>query len=118
MDGFKPGTFLYQRVQDVDVITRLRDMDKRKMQDGRECWSLISEMLGCDGKSLSYGGDVTVILPYKGYKLLIELEIFPLDHHQDKNMVSSKVPERGKNFISLLGVHHCTYEGIVKVQST
>jgi hypothetical protein len=116
--AFRPGILLYQRVQDIDVITRLRDMDKRKLQDGRECWSLILEMLGCDGKSLGYGSDVIVILPYEGYKPLVDLEIFPLDHQQDKKMVSLKVLERGKNFISLLGIHHCTYEGIAKIQST
>lgn len=111
--AFRPGALLYQRVKDVDIICRLREM----VQDRNEphttpYWRVYAEILAYTGRDFDYIHHKVNISHFDGYKPLHELEIFPLDYHREKDSIRVKTLERGKKYVSLVGIHHCTYDGL------
>ena len=108
---FKPGKLLYCLVKHEVVISRLREMHKRKNDDGSEFWCIYAETLCCNGSVFGYRYQKSNIEYYDGYRPLTELVIYPLDHHKESEKIRIDMIARGKKFISLFGAHHCIYNG-------
>jgi hypothetical protein len=115
--AFKPATLLYKKHRGVDILCRLRDITKVKPYQLPEYWRLESEIVGYDGKDLRFASLKNDIKEFDGYRPLIELELFPLEYHEDHENIRSTLLERGKKYITLLGIHHCTYDGLAELCS-
>ena len=113
--AFKPGALLYQEVNSVDVICRLRRMYKSKPLDPLAFWQLETEVLMCTGKTLDFIYHHVEISHYDDYKPLNELKIFPLEYHHRQESIKASILRRGKKYVSLRGIHHCSYEGLADV---
>ena len=113
--AFKPGALLYQKVKSVDVICRLRRMYKCKPADLLPFWQLETEVLMCTGKTLDFIYHTVDISHYDDYKPLKELKIFPLEYHHRQKSIKASILQRGKKYVSLRGIHHCSYESLADV---
>jgi len=110
--AFKPGTLLYARKEHgIDVISRLRSMAKVKSPLQHEYWTLVTEIITCDGSDFRFVSEVVRILNYDGYRPLTQLGIYPLEYHRDAEGVRTNLVARGKTYVSMLGAHHCSYDG-------
>jgi hypothetical protein len=98
-------------------LCRLRDITKATPHQLPEYWRLESEIVGYDGKDLKFASLKNDIKEFDGYRPLIELELFPLDYHEDHKNIRSTLLERGKKYVTLLGIHHCTYDGLAELCS-
>ena len=116
--AFKPGALLYQSFEDIDVICRLRTMHKMTPHDLLPFWDVKTEVLMCVGKRLEYIHHDVEISHYDGYKPLRELKIFPLDYHQQQESIKASLLQRGEKYVSLRGIHHCSYEGLADITSS
>jgi hypothetical protein len=74
-------------------------------------WQLDAEQIVCNGKDFGYFTVTLHIQPYDGYRALQNLHVLPLEYHPEKERITSGLIERGKRFISLLGIHYRWYEG-------
>ena len=115
--AFKPGALLYQSFEDIDVICRLRAMHEMT-HDLLPFWNVKTEVLMCWGKRLEYIHHDVRISHYDGYKPLQELEIFPLEYHQQQESIKASLLQRGEKYVSLRGIHHCSYEGLADITSS
>ena len=113
--AFRPGSLLCEKVDNVDVAYRLREMTKRQLDDGSEHWRLCIDVLAYDGESLGYIHNDVKIQHYDGIKPLVELQVFPLNYHRERDSVKANILARGKRYVSLSGIHHCMYEGVAQV---
>ena len=117
--AFKPGALLYQKVNNVDVICRLKKLYQTKHSSkSPPYWHLKTEVLMCSGKRFDYIYHRVDVSHFDGYKPLNELEIFPLEHHQQLDSIKASILERGKKYVSLRGIHHCSYESLADVTSS
>jgi len=108
--AFKPRTILCRK--GIDILCRLREMRKMKPFQQPEYWQVDAEMIAYDGKNFKFATNKIVIAKYDGYRPLTELEVFPLEYHEDQKAVRATLLERGKKYTTLFGIHHCTYNGI------
>ena len=122
--AFKPGALLYQKINNVDVICRLKEMSEiKEMYKTRgdkyaPFWHLRTEVLRCVGKQMSYMYHIVDISHYDGYKPLNELEMFPLEYHPQRDSIKRNILQRGEKYVSLRGIHHCSYEGLADITSS
>lgn len=116
--AFKPGALLYQKVNNVDVICRLKKMREEKHDNLPPFWRLKTEILMCKGNQLEYIYYEVKIPHFDGYRPLKELDIFPLEHHLQQDSIKASILQRGKKYVSLRGIHHCSYEGLAQVKSS
>ena len=113
--AFKPGALLYQKLKDVDVICRLKKMHEMKPFQVPPFWELTTEVLMCWGRRFEYIHEDVRISHYDGYKPLRELKIFPLEYHQQQESIKATLLQRGEKYVSLRGIHHCSYEGLADI---
>lgn len=119
--AFKPGQLLYQNIEGVDVLSRLRlfFMDRRDSPNNHQPprfrrWVVEAETLKCDGMSVGHIRRFTLIHSYGGYQALVSLPVCPLEFHPEKQRIMEEVLLRGKSYLSMLHIHHRYYDGLAK----
>ncbi|KAF2193260.1 P-loop containing nucleoside triphosphate hydrolase protein [Zopfia rhizophila CBS 207.26] len=112
--AFRPGDLIHVMSDNVDRVLRQRSMSRcpcpQSQCTGRD-WKLEAENILCNGKDFGYITQTVSIAPYDGYRALQNLHVLPLDYHPEKERITRNLLERGRRFISLLGVHYRWYEG-------
>ncbi|KAK5943797.1 hypothetical protein PMZ80_003078 [Knufia obscura] len=86
--------------------------DEKKTEQGVEYFELQCQYLDFDGKVF---GTVTERLPverFHGARPITALDIYPLYFHPTPNKIMQSLIERGRKFMSLMGSHHRTYDGV------
>ncbi|KAK5071431.1 hypothetical protein LTR70_010555 [Exophiala xenobiotica] len=86
--------------------------EEKKTEQGVEYFELQCQYLDFDGKVF---GTVTERLPverFHGARPITALDIYPLYFHPTPNKIMQSLIERGRKFISLMGSHHRTYDGV------
>ncbi|KAK5093854.1 hypothetical protein LTS08_008813 [Lithohypha guttulata] len=86
--------------------------DEKKTEQGVEYFELQCQYLDFDGKVF---GTVTERLPverFHGARPITALDIYPLYFHPTPNKIMQSLIERGRTFMSLMGSHHRTYNGV------
>lgn len=114
--AFRPGDLVYRRIDHIDIVYRLKNMTRCTCTK-RHCWfsrwAVTVERLDYDGSNFGYAKEDIYIRPYKNYKRIDELPIFPFEYHSNKEAISKALVARGRKFINLKGIHHQYYEGTV-----
>lgn len=113
--AFKPGTLLYQSIDGVEIVSRLRSaykLNEAGTRSARE-WRLDAERIHHDGSQFRFIDHEIVVKKYDGSKPLEQLPAFPLSFHPEEDRVRRELIIRGKKFIALCNGHHyCYYNGI------
>ena len=112
---FKPGSLLYQRVDNVDTAVILHSATLIDKGEENECWSIFVKTVKCNGTRIGYVYDWVYVKKYDGIVPLTSLCIFPLLFHQEREKIGSSLLERGKKYLSLTGINYCQYRGIAKL---
>ena len=106
--AFRPGTMVYSKSHDgLEHVQKLVSMWKfyNTEQDEYQ-WKLQLDRLECDGKIFGCTRTTSTISSYAGYKLLVDLNMFPLEYHKEFESVRERLIKRGKKYVSLRGFHH------------
>ncbi|KAH7410601.1 P-loop containing nucleoside triphosphate hydrolase protein [Cadophora sp. MPI-SDFR-AT-0126] len=114
---FKPSVLLYQKTKCGEMMCRIISMTKYVDIHEIERWRSVIEVLSAEGKGLRYTLKSSYIDHYHGYKPFTDLSIFPITKHPARSAIEKRLSERGLKYISLLGQHHCMYNGIADSQS-
>jgi hypothetical protein len=109
--AFKPGTLLYHRHNGIDTLSRLRAMTKIQPFQQPEYWNVDTEMIAYNGKDFRFASRKFTIPKYDGYRPLTKFELFPFEYHEHEKSIRTVLLERGKKYITFLGIHHSMYEG-------
>ena len=116
---FKPGCLVYNKVQGVEMVTRLRYIDLYEDDDDNtKAWELMTEGLSTIRGQIGLTGNIHFILEYKGRRPLLELEATPLHLHPEETQIRERILERGRKYLSLCGTHHCFYSGVATMRKT
>ncbi|KAK0105050.1 hypothetical protein ONS96_004453 [Cadophora gregata f. sp. sojae] len=112
--AFRPGCLIYTKKNNVEKVLLLRTMTrcpcpKPKCCDGQ--WTLTADRIDYNGTDFGYAGAIIFVRPYDGYKPLQLLNVLPLEYHPQKDRITKELTNRGRKFISMLGIHHRWYEG-------
>lgn len=119
--AFRPGELLCWGEECIggQHVVRLRtfELKRTKATHGiSEYWLLNTEMMDCNGEYVSFTNEVMTIHKYDGYRPLVDLSIFPLKYHKDEAQLRSEILNRGKVWLSLVGVHHRSYRGTAQLR--
>ncbi|MCJ1381029.1 hypothetical protein MMC17_004138 [Xylographa soralifera] len=113
--AFKPGVLLYYNCEGIDIICRLEHITEYpKCGDSNPYWHVATEVLASFGTELKRIFLHAKIIHFHGQISLRELNIFPLVYHQDVRLIKKTILERGRKYVSLLGIHHCSYDGVAE----
>lgn len=118
--AFKPGQLLYQNIEGVEVLSRLRSifMDREALVYSNQVryrrWVVEAETLKCDGTSVGFVYNIVFIHSYEGCQALVSLPICPLHIHPEKQRITDDALARGRAYLSLLHIHHRHYDGLAK----
>lgn len=113
--AFKPGDLLYQKTQEIETLVVFKWMSLHCHRDDNEHWEVCVHRIQCTGASVGYVDAEIIIDRYDGFAAFTTLEIFPLRYHQDSEGIKSRLLERGKRYLSLMGIHHCQYDGTARL---
>lgn len=80
------------------------------------CWLITCETIDCNGEYVSYVSKTIEIPQYAGYCALVDLPVYPLKYHANEAQLRDSFLKRGKDWLSLVGVHHRSYTGSARVR--
>lgn len=109
---FCPNALLYTICDGTGESRCLRfKSGEEKMVRGEKYYFLNCHYLDYDGKIFGQASTTLEIANFHGARRISTLNIFPLQHHREESKVTTQLIQQGKNFMSLIGIHHREYEG-------
>ena len=85
--------------------------EEGQKMDGSKYLRLETRFLGTDGKLLGEASSSSQIPRFPGARRIDFLPAYPLKYHPDFEELSRKLIHSGRRFVSLIGIHHCQYDG-------
>ena len=104
--AYRPGDLIYVKEEGSYWAGRLKDMSR-----GVSMWSLKLEIIDTDGKRLGHRYEYAYIRRCENCRKLQDLRAFPLIYHSDAELIRKMLIARGARFVSLMGLHHCSFSG-------
>ena len=116
---FKPGCLVYEKVEGVERLSRLRSINDHKDDESEQIeeWSLSTECIQYSRSDIGFVHHAIDIERYDGSKPLCELAAVPLSFHPEKERLRHDLSERGRKFLSHCGIHHRLYDGAANMWS-
>ena len=110
---FKPNTIVYTTCLDTEkpACFRFDRGEESATSAGMTYFHMECRYLDSDGVVFGEVSTGLGIAKFAGAKRIINLDTFPLPYHPRRNEVKAGLVERGRHFVSLLGVHHRQYRG-------
>jgi len=110
---FKPDSEIFTTCSGTGVprCVRCNFGEERKRSNGTKYLHIESRYLDFDGEICGEATTVLAIEEFRGAKQITLLPTYPLAYHRRSTELKIQLIRRGRVFISLLGVHHRTYEG-------
>jgi len=110
---FKPDTIVYTTCLDTEKSLCFRfDMgEERTTATGITYFHMECRYLDSDGAVFGEVSASLGIAKFAGIKRIVNLAAFPLAYHPRRSEMRTSLVERGRRFVSLLGVHHLQYYG-------
>ncbi|KAK1622880.1 hypothetical protein BDP81DRAFT_454903 [Colletotrichum phormii] len=109
--AYKPGELLYQKVRGIENLVTLQSMEIMCAGEDYEHWWLVTKTIETDGSMVGYVYKGTAVFKYEGFAPFTTLSIFPLRFHREEEAIKRRMLKRGTKYISLIGIHHCQYDG-------
>ena len=113
--AYRPGSLIFTSIGGVKRVLKLISITLTVDGDDNDTlpsWLLDLEGIACDGTDFGYVKYGGCVLHYDGYKALADQEFIPLQYRKDHEKIRKELIERGKAYVSLVGVHHIMYEGV------
>jgi len=110
---FKPNTIVYIICLDIEKPLCFRfDMGEEKTTANRVTYFHM-ECRYLDSDGLVFGEVWTAlgVGKFAGVKRIVTLDAFPLEYHPRRSEMRASLIERGRRFVSLLGVQYLQYHG-------
>jgi hypothetical protein len=63
-----------------------------------------------DGKCFGEAKTTAMIAEFQGVMKITSLEVYPLEHHAEKQRITEQLTKRGRKFISLIRTHYRKYK--------
>ncbi|KAJ2989987.1 hypothetical protein NUW58_g3183 [Xylaria curta] len=98
------GTVQVARVTSFEWLNQLYPLNKPQ-------WQLSAENISCTADSFRLEVMRRRLEHYEGVKAFIEQEIYPLEYHPRCSQMQAEALERGRKFISMIGIRHFHYTG-------
>ena len=110
---FKPNTIVYTTCLDTEKSLCFRfDMGEEQTRaTGMTYFHMECRYLDSDGAVFGEVSAALGIAKFAGVKRIVNLAAFPLAYHPRRGEMRAGLVERGRRFVSLLGVHHLQYYG-------
>ena len=110
---FKPNTIVYTTCLDTEKSLCFRfDMgEERTTATGITYFHMECRYLDSDGAVFGEVSASLGIAKFAGIKRIANLAAFPLAYHPRRSEMRTSLVNRGRRFVSLLGVHHLQYYG-------
>ncbi|KAK0637179.1 P-loop containing nucleoside triphosphate hydrolase protein [Bombardia bombarda] len=110
---FSPNTEVYTTCQGTGAsrCALYNLCEERVDMDGSKYMYIEGRYLNSDGKSLGEATTGIKIPIFRGAKRIQHLQAYPLQYHAEKERVRQELIHYGRNFVSLIGIHHQQYEG-------
>ena len=109
---FKPGCLVYEKAKGTERLSRLRGICGIEDEANQiEWWELSADHIYYSGSDIGFINHDIEIKRYDGCKPLCELTAVPLQFHPEERRIRHDLLERGRKFLSLLGIHHRFYDG-------
>ncbi|KAK5080063.1 hypothetical protein LTR64_008773 [Lithohypha guttulata] len=86
--------------------------DEKKTEQGIEYFELQCQYLDFDGKVFVTVTERLPVERFRGAREITTLDTYPIHFHPTPNQILQSLIGRGRKFISLIGSHHRTYDGI------
>ncbi|KAK6860718.1 hypothetical protein PG995_004354 [Apiospora arundinis] len=116
---FKPGCFVYEKLDGIESISRLRSIEGEREKTGNTdrlvSWILFSERINLVRGKIGLTRHQVKISRYDGRRPIFYLSAVPLQFHPEEDRIKLDLLERGRRFISLSGMNHCYYDGTANV---
>ncbi|KAF2029057.1 P-loop containing nucleoside triphosphate hydrolase protein [Setomelanomma holmii] len=120
--AFRPGDHLFalDYCLGEPFITRLRSMELKRHElpdrSYSESWYIMTEKIDCNGDYVSYQQYNISIYQYDGCRALADLSTYPLRYHKEEARIRELVSHRGRQWLSLVGIHHRSYDGVAHLR--
>jgi len=85
--------------------------EERTEMDGSRYMYVEGRYLNSDGKALGEATTSIKIPIFRGAKRIQHLPAYPLQYHAEKETARRELIRCGRDFVSLMGIHHRDYEG-------
>lgn len=110
---FKPNTIVYTTCLDTEKPACFRFDRSEESATSADVTYLHLECRYPDSDGVAFGEVSTGlgIAKFAGTKRIIDLDVFPLRYHPRRNKMKADLVERGRHFVSLLGIHYRQYRG-------
>ncbi|KAH8884180.1 P-loop containing nucleoside triphosphate hydrolase protein [Thozetella sp. PMI_491] len=112
--AYVPGDLLYEKTNGTETISRLVHVSKSFKTDEIDSWMLTAERIEYQGQNLSYVPHTINIRKYDGCKPIRQQPAFPLRYHPEEKRIRQHLSARGRQYLSLAGVHYRFYDGPAK----
>ncbi|PSK60389.1 Mitochondrial inner membrane i-AAA protease supercomplex subunit YME1 [Elsinoe australis] len=109
---FQPGSFIFSKVEGQERIFRLRSGRYGQDRDGNPVYWLIMMYVDYDGVRFGYQKLNVSIRAFSGTKAISTLASYPLEFHQHKDDLKTRLLARGTKLESLAGTHYRSYDGM------
>lgn len=103
-----------------DCVFRLKSMTRcpcTRTWCGQYPWTLVMYAIAYDGTDFGHDSVVMRICSYEGVRALQELNVMPLQYHQDHEKLKTKLIARGKRYVGLKGQHYKESHGTAELLS-
>lgn len=110
---FKPNTIVYTTCLDTEksLCFRFDTAEERTATNGTTYFHMNCRYLDSDGAVFGEVSAALGIEKFAGVMQIVNLAAFPLPYHPHEGEMRADLVERGRRFVSLLGVHHLQYNG-------
>jgi len=86
--------------------------EKWRQNDNKKSFQLGCRYNSYDGKGFGETASITHIPEFHGAMKISSLGVYPLKYHAEEQRIVNELTERGRNYISLIGTHCRTYQGM------
>ena len=109
---FKPGCLVYQKIEGIESLVRLRAIYEEADDADELSWHLSVENINYSANDIGLVRTYTEIKHYDGRKPILEMTAVPLYLHPEEERIRYDLLERGRKFLSFRGTQHCFYDGV------
>jgi len=110
---FTPNTEVYTSCQGTNAprCVLYNHCEEKTEMDGSKYMHIEGRYLNSEGKALGEAITGIKIPIFRGAKQIQHLPAYPFQYHAEKEKVRQELIRCGRDFVSLMGVHHRQYEG-------
>jgi hypothetical protein len=116
---FKPGCLVYEKIEGIEMLSRVRSIAEIYDDDNKEdAWCISTERICYVGNKIGFTAHSIRVPHYKDRRHVCDIPAVPLHLHSEEERIRCDLLKRGHQYLSLFGVNHCSYDGAAQMFST